>query len=98
MGVFFRNSRNSRFGAFYSRLGAANSRFGSQREFAGNGLIYLTVFFGEVTENWGKSKNSRLNGKYREFAPPARSLPSFPLCSELVGYGVGFAFEVAATA
>jgi len=43
MGLF-RNSRNSRFGAFYSRLGAANSRFGLQREFAGNELIWLTIF------------------------------------------------------
>jgi hypothetical protein len=44
MGLFFRNSRNSRFGAFNSRFGAANSWFGSQREFAGNQLIWLTVF------------------------------------------------------
>jgi hypothetical protein len=35
---------NSRFGELNSRLGRANSRFVALREFAGKGLICLTVF------------------------------------------------------
>ena len=62
---------NSRFGVFNSRIGGENSRFGRQREFARNGLIWLTIF---ATKAWfqGKvSEFSRFIGKSREFCEPA---------------------------
>jgi len=73
-----RNSRNSRFGAFNSRFGAANSRFDSQREFAVNHLVCLNVFAAKWPRIWGKSKNSRLNGKNREFALAGHEPAVFP--------------------
>jgi hypothetical protein len=61
------NSRSSRFAEFNSRLGRANSRFGLPREFAGKGLICLP-FFSEKRQLRGQNRrNSRLNGKSREF-------------------------------
>ena len=61
---------NSRVGVFNSRIGG-DSRFGRQRKFARNGLIWPTIF---ATKAWfqGKvSEFSRFIGKSREFWEPA---------------------------
>jgi hypothetical protein len=48
---------NSRFGVFNSRIGGENSRFGRQRKFARNGLIWPTIF---ATKAWLQGKISEV--------------------------------------
>jgi hypothetical protein len=57
---------NSRFGELNSRLGRANSRFVALREFAGKGLICLTVFAVKRRLRAEMDKIPGFRGKNRE--------------------------------
>jgi hypothetical protein len=56
----------SRFGVFNSRLGPNKFPFRPAREFARNGLNWLSFFCNKTAIGRNKSKNSRLNGNNRE--------------------------------
>jgi hypothetical protein len=58
--------RNSRFGAFNSRLGANKFPFGQLRELTNNALIFFIVFGDQLALSAKKRKNSRFYGNYRE--------------------------------
>ena len=60
-------SNNFRSGQFDSRLASGNSRFELLREFSRNKLISLSFFAGEWRFSERIRRNSRHNGKSREF-------------------------------
>jgi hypothetical protein len=80
-GVASHFSRNSRLGEFDSRLGPNKFPFGRLRELALKGLIYLAVPGAKTALFGNNRKNSRLNGKNREFAPAGYSLSGTPASS-----------------
>jgi hypothetical protein len=53
-------TNNSRFGEFNSRLSGENSRFGLQREFACNPLIWFSGF----AHKWQFFRQNRRNSRY----------------------------------
>jgi hypothetical protein len=63
----FAISRYSRFRGFNSRLGRQKFPLRVLREFAGKSLMCLIAFAAKTAVLWGKVKNSRLNGKNREW-------------------------------
>jgi len=81
-------AKNSRFGGFNSRLFLRNSRFGLLREFAGNGLICLAIFFDEWQFSGPDRRNSRLHGNNREGCD--RRI-AWTICSGLIGVALNSA-------
>ena len=60
-------SNNSRFGESNSRLAGENSRFGLLRESTCDPLIWLSIFTGTWRFFRENRRNSRFDGKNREF-------------------------------
>ena len=68
-------SNNFRSGLFDSRLASGNSRFELLREFSRNKLISLSFFAGEWRFSERIRRNSRRNGKSREFCSDQCNAP-----------------------
>jgi hypothetical protein len=66
LGVRRRNSRNSRFGVFNSRLGAKKFPFSRPRELVGKRLISLAVFGTQSALLDENTKKSRFYGNKPE--------------------------------